>query len=131
MKTIYQANRELANIFNGTATTFPSTVYIGFSTSATITEAGFTEPTASSYARIPVVVNTTNFTVPSNGSVLLKTEIVSAELEADIGTVYAFGIYDALTSGHLMYYDDLTASKIVQAGTALKFKANSITITES
>lgn len=44
-------------------------------------------------------------------------------------TVTHIGIYDAATSGNLLYHAPLSASKIIQPGDVLSFAVNAITVT--
>lgn len=128
MRTIYQANRDLGNNFGRRNNTIPSTYYIGLSTSSTITEVGFTEPTGGGYERVALVNSTSNFTVPANGAITINAAIEYPETTAVMGNVYAVGIFDAATGGNMLYYGALTTSKYVESETILQFRAGTITI---
>lgn len=46
------------------------------------------------------------------------------------GTITHFGIWDALTTGNLLYWGDLGASKVVGAGDSASFAIGTLTITQ-
>lgn len=131
MKTVYQANKDLENAFGRTTYTPPATYYIALSTSSTITEAGFTEPVGNGYARAAITNSTDSFTAASNKSITTKIDISFSISTGEWGKVYAVGIYDAASSGNLLYYQALTISRDVPIGTTLKFASGAITLTET
>jgi hypothetical protein len=45
------------------------------------------------------------------------------------GTITHFAIFDALTSGNMLFYGALTASKVVGDGDTLEFAATDLDIT--
>lgn len=131
MKTVYQANKDLQSAFGRTTYTPPATYYIALSTSNTITEAGFTEPTGNGYTRVAVTNSTDSFTTATNKSISTKIDISFSISTGEWGKVYAVGIYDAASSGNLLYYQALTISRDVPIGTTLKFASGAITFTET
>lgn len=131
MKTIYQSNRDLANSFGLGNNTYSANLYIGLSTSATISEATFVEPTTGSYARVALANSAANFTVASNKSISTNAAITFEASTGDWGTAYAIGIFDSLTAGHLLYYQALTTPRAVPSGTTLRISAGALTITET
>lgn len=131
MKTIYQANLDLSRLFGNTNYAVPATYYIGLSTNATINEANFTEPIGNNYARVSLANNTSNFTTASNKSIATNTAITFNTSSGDWGTAYAVGIFDSLSGGNLLFYQELTANRSVPNGTTLKFAAGALTFTET
>lgn len=132
MKTVYQANRDLANAFGKANNTYPTTLYIALSNSSVTTEVGFTEVSnvGTGYARVAVSNIPASFTTPTNKSLSFASTITFPTATASWSTIYSVGIYDSETSGHLLYYQELTTPKTVDSGDTIMFGANSLTITE-
>jgi hypothetical protein len=115
-------------IINATlrATTFtsPSTVYVSLHT-ADPTDAGTgTEVSGGSYAR-----KTATFGAPSNG-----VSTTTANVEFDVATAYwgiitHIGIFDALTTGNLLYHTALDASKEIDTNDIFRITAGNLTVT--
>ena len=57
------------------------------------------------------------------------TSITFATATADWGTIVAFAVYDAATTGNELAWADLTANKVVSNGDTASFAASSISIT--
>lgn len=118
----------LDHVLGASAYSAPATVYIALYTTAPTDAGGGTEVSGGSYARKDVTNNLTNW--PSANPKLNANAITFAQATADWGTVVAFGIFDAVTAGNLLYWGDLTASKSVENGDTAEFAASGITITE-
>lgn len=129
-KSDYLENEILDHVLGGADYSRPGTVYIALYTVAPTDAGGGTEVTGGDYARVAVTNNTTNWPAASSGSKSNGTAFTFTQATADWGTVVAFGILDALTSGNLLYWGDLTASKSVESGDTAEFAASGITITE-
>ena len=92
----------LNRLFNGATLTVPSSYYIALSTTEPADDGtGVTEPTATSYARLAVAVNTTNFPttatrIITNGVALTFATPGAAE---DWGVIGWYALYDASTGG--------------------------------
>jgi hypothetical protein len=75
---------------------------------------GGTEVSGGSYARVAVTNNTTNFPNATGGGPSLKvngTVITFPAPTADWGTVVGWGLYDAASSGNLLWTAPLTYSQ--------------------
>ena len=113
--------------FLGTASTSaPSNVYLALHT-ADPTDAGSgAEVSGNGYSRQAIT-----FAAASNGSSSSNTaEEFTASCGA-FGTITHFGIWDASTSGNLLYHGALTAPKTIADGDTLRFASGNITITEA
>jgi len=132
MKTIYQANRDLANAFGKASNIYPTTLYIALSNGSTTTEVGFTEVSSvgTDYERVAVTNNAASFTTPTNKSLSFASAITFPTAAASWSTIYSVGIYDSQTSGNLLYYQALSTPKVVDSGDTMMFGANALTITE-
>jgi hypothetical protein len=113
--------------FLGTASTSaPSAVYLALHT-ADPTDAGTgTEVSGNGYARQAIT-----FAAASSGSSASSSAEEFTASGGAFGTVTHFGIWDASTSGNLLYHGALTASKTIADGDTLRFASGNITITEA
>lgn len=115
-------------LINGTlrATTFtaPAAVYVSLHT-ADPTDAGSgTEVSGGSYAR-----QAATFGAPSNGASTTTADITYPQATASYGTVTHIGIFDALTTGNLLYHTPLNTSKTIDTGDIFKITSGSLTVT--
>jgi hypothetical protein len=119
--------------FGGTSYSVPATYYMGLSTT-TITASGSTatEPTGGSggaYARIPINNDKIDFSAYTGGSILNSGSLTFPESTTAWGTITYVGLWDALTSGSIWYYEALLSPKIIQSYTTVIFSASSVVIT--
>lgn len=129
-KSDYLENQVLDIVLGDGTFTNPANVYIALFTAAPTDAGGGTEVTGGSYARVTVVNNATNWPAASSGSKSNGAAFTFTQATASWGTVVAFGIFDALTVGNLLYWGDLTTSKAIATDDTAEFAASSITITE-
>jgi hypothetical protein len=122
----YLEDKVLDHVFGGNAYTAPSTLYVALYTVAPTDTGGGTEVSGGSYARQSGAfsVSGTNPTTASNTAAI---EYPTAT--ADYGTVVAVGILDASSSGNLLAYANLTASKVVSNGDVFRFNTGDLDIT--
>ena len=125
MITTNVKNNILNNWFRGTGATLPTTLYVGLSKTAP-TEAGgnVTEPTASSYKRIAIQANTTNWTTASNGkisnAVVFRFPEATEAWTTSSAKITHFAIYDAQTGGNLLFYGQLSISQEIPIGSIME-----------
>ena len=108
------------------ATTFtsPAAVYVSLHT-ADPTDAGTgTEVSGGSYAR-----QSATFGAPSNGASTTSADITFPQATGSWGTVSHIGIWDALTTGNLLYHTQLDASKTIDVGDIFEIASGSLTVT--
>jgi hypothetical protein len=115
-------------LINGTlrATTFtaPTTVYISLHT-ADPTDAGSgTEVSGGSYIR-----QSATFAAPSNGASASNADITFPQATGNWGTIGWIGIWDAQTTGNMLYHTALDASKAIDTGDIFKIASGSLTVT--
>jgi hypothetical protein len=122
----YLEDKVLEHVFGGNAYSAPSTLYVALYTVAPTDTGGGTEVSGGAYARqtAAFTVSGTNPTQASNSAAI---EYPTAT--ANYGTVVAVGIFDALTSGNLLAYANLTASKVVSTGDVFRFNAGDLDVT--
>ncbi len=122
----YLEDKVLDHVFGGNAYTAPTTLYVALYTVAPSDTGGGTEVSGGAYARQTgaFTVSGTNPTTATNSAAI---EYPTAT--ADYGTVVAVGILDALSSGNLLAYSTLDASKVVSSGDVFRFNAGDLDIT--
>lgn len=114
----------LQDWFRGT--TRPNTPsHIGlFTTTPADTGSGGVEVTGGSYARQALARNGTNWAAASGTAPVTIASAVAVtfpEATAGWGTVTAWGYFTAITSGTLLFFAALTASKAVDSGDTANF----------
>jgi hypothetical protein len=132
-KSNYLEGALLNEVLGGTGYTPAATTYVALYTAAPTDAGGGTEVSGGSYARSSVTNNATNWPAAagtprskSNG-----TAIAFAAPTANWGTVTHFGIFDASTSGNLLYWGALSASKVINGGDgAPSFAIGALSVSE-
>jgi hypothetical protein len=122
----YLEDKVLDHVFGGNAYTAPSTLYVALYTVAPTDTGGGTEVSGGAYARQTATFSVSG-TDPTTASNTAAIEYPTAT--ADYGTVVAVGVFDALTSGNLLAYANLTASKVVSSGDIFRFNTGDLDIT--
>lgn len=126
----------LLNWFRGTAfPTVPAHFYLALFTTAPIdgTDGAAVEVSGTSYARVAIVPNTTNFAAPSGAapaSSASGANFVFPTPGGSWGTVVGWGLYDASTSGNLLKYGAF-AGQAVGTGDTVEFLSGNLTLNVS
>jgi hypothetical protein len=111
---------------NNTAFTTVATPYISLHT-ADPTDAGTgTEVSGGSYARTSASFATASGT---SGSVATDADVTFPTATASWGTVTHIGIWNASSSGDLLYHTPLDASKTIDSGDIFKITSGNLTVT--
>lgn len=122
----YLENALLNATLSATAYTSPSTVYLGlFLTDPTDANTG-NEISGGSYMRAPL-----SFGTASNGQISNIAAINFEVATTDWGTVGWVGIFDAQTSGNLLFHTALNTPVTVSATTIFTMPVGSLVITLS
>lgn len=120
----YLENALINATLRATTFTAPAAVYVSLHT-ADPTDAGTgTEVSGGSYAR-----QSATFASPSNGASATNADITFPQATGNWGTVTHIGIWDALTTGNLLYHTQLDASKTIDTGDVFKIASGSLTVT--
>jgi len=120
----YLENALINATLRATTFTSPATVYVSLHT-ADPTDAGTgTEVSGGSYAR-----QSASFAAPSNGASATNADITFPQATGNWGAVSHIGIWDALTTGNLLYHTQLDASKTIDTGDIFKIASGSLTVT--
>lgn len=106
------------NILGGTTPTVPATVYVALFTTLPSDSGGGVEVSGGGYARVAVTNNSTNFPAASGGSKSNGTLIDFGTATLDWGDVIGWGIFDAASSGNLLWWGQLQGARKVFSGLA-------------
>jgi len=113
----------LDHVFRNSAYTAPSTIYVALFTAAPNDAGGGTEVSGNGYARQSMA-----FSAASSGSISNSGSVEFPTATGSQGTITHMGLFDASSSGNLLAYGALTASKAVDSGDVFRFNASSVTI---
>ena len=120
----YLENKFLDHFLGTSSTASPSNVYVALHT-ADPTDAGTgTEVSGNGYARQAITFGAASSGTASNSAVEFP-----AASGGDFGTITHIGIWDATTSGNLLFHSALTTSKTIADGDIFKIAASGIDIT--
>jgi hypothetical protein len=120
----YLENALINATLRATSYTSPSVVYVGLFTSDPTDAGSGTEVSGGSYARRSVT-----FAAPSNGASASNADVTFPQATATWGTITHVGLFDALTSGNLLYHTALDASKLIETNDIFKINSGSLTVT--
>ena len=109
----------------GTATR-PTNWYVALYTGAPSDAGGGTEVSGAGYARQSV---TFDAAATPGGTTSNSADVSFTAAGGDYGTVTHLGIFDASSSGNLLWHGALTASKAVEDGDTITFTAGNIDLT--
>ena len=121
----YLENALLNATLRNTTYTSPATVYAGLFTTDPTDAGSGSEVSGGSYARKAIT-----FAAPSNGVTTNSAAAVEFDqATGSWGTITHFAIFDALTTGNMLYYGALTTSKTIASGDVFKFATSSVSVT--
>ena len=120
----YLENALINATLRNTSYTSPTTVYVGLYTTDPGEGNTGTEVSGTSYARQSVT-----FGSPSNGVSTNSGAVTFPTATGTWGTVTHIGILDASTSGNLLYYTPLDASKSIASGDVFTISAGNLSVT--
>ena len=111
--------------FTGTASTSaPSAVYLGLSTASLQDDNSGTELTGNNYSRKAIT-----FASASSGSIASNAAVEFDAATGSWGSVSHFGVFDAASSGNLLFHGAFSSAKTIASGDVLKVASGSLTIT--
>ena len=120
----YLENAVVNAVLRNTSYTSPSAVYVGLYTDDPGEGSTGTEVSGGSYARTAVT-----FGAPSNGVSTNSASVTFPTATGTWGTVTHIGILDAATSGNLLYYTPLDASKSIASGDVFTISTGNLSVT--
>jgi hypothetical protein len=119
----YLENKVLGHVFGGTAYSAAGTLYLALFTTSPAEDGSGTEVSGTSYARQTVAFTVTDNTASNTSAVEFPTA------GGSWGTVTHVGVYDASTSGNLLAYAALSASKAIDTSDVFRVPAGDLDIT--
>ena len=120
----YLENAVINAVLRNTSYTSPAAVYVGLYTSDPGEGNTGTEVSGGSYARTAVT-----FGAPSNGVSTNSASVTFPTATGTWGTVTHIGILDATTSGNLLCYTPLDASKSIASGDVFTISTGNLSVT--
>tara|TARA_R100000458_G_scaffold48435_1_gene47497 strand:- start:1069 stop:1452 length:384 start_codon:yes stop_codon:yes gene_type:complete len=118
----YLENAVLGYVFSGASFSQPGTKYLALYTSAPTDAGGGTELSGNAYARQSCAFTTTAAQSTNSAAVEFPTATGSW------GTIVSVGVFDASTSGNLLAWSNLTASKTIASGDVFRINAGELDI---
>ena len=110
--------------FTGTASTSaPSAVYLGLATGSIGDNASGSELTGNNYTRKAIT-----FASASSGSIASNANVEFNPATGSWGSVSHWAIFDASSSGNLLFHGSFTSAKTIASGDILKVASGSLTI---
>ena len=110
---------------SGTATR-PTAWFVALYTAAPSDAGGGTEVSGAGYARQAVAFDAA---ATPGGTTSNTADVSFTAVGGDYGTVTHLGIFDASSSGNLLWHGVLTAPKAVEDGDTITFSAGNIDLT--
>lgn len=120
----WSENALLDWLMGGASPTRPTNRYVALFTAAPSDSGGGTEVSGNGYSRQAITCSAASAGATSNSGTVSFTASGGSW-----GTVSHIGIFDATTSGNLLWHGALTASKAVGDGDTLQFSAGDIDFT--
>lgn len=106
--------------------TRPTAWYVALYSAAPSDSGGGTEISTGGYARQSVTFSAAS---TPGGTTSNSNTVTFTASGANYGTVTHIGIFDALTTGNLLWHGSMTASKTVNDGDTLEFSIGNIDLT--
>lgn len=120
----YLENALINGTLRATTYTAPSTVYVSLHTADPTDDGSGAEVSGGSYARTAVT-----FGAPSNGVATNSADVTFPQSTGAWGTITHVAIWDASTSGNMLYHSTLDTSKTIASGDVLKIASGSLSVT--
>ena len=108
---------------NSSGVTRPTAWYVALFTSDPTDAGSGTEVSGTSYARTAVTFSVTDDTATNSGAVTFPAA------GGSWGTISHIGVYDASTSGNLLFHGAVTTSKQIDSGDTFTISTSNLSIT--
>jgi len=120
----YLENALIDAVLRNTSYTSPTTCYVSLHTADPTDTGSGTEVSGGSYARTSVTMG-----APSDGVSTNSAAVEFPQATGSWGTISHIGIWDASTSGNLLFHTALDASKVIESGDIFKIASGSLSVT--
>jgi hypothetical protein len=127
-KSNYLERKNLDHNLGTTTYTKPSAVYVSLHTASPTDAASGAEVSGGSYARVATAFSAAATDGSGNSTASNSADIDWSNLPN--ATITHVGIYDASTSGNLLYWGALTGSKTVTSGDNFTINSGSLVVQE-
>ena len=124
-------NSVLDAVLGGPDYTRVDPVWVALFTVAPTSSGGGTEVTGGGYARQSLANNSTNWPAASSFTKANGAAVDFGTATANWGTIVYGAIMDASTSGNVLYFGPLTASKTINTDDGFKIPIGGLTLTEA
>jgi hypothetical protein len=120
-------NKILDHTLRGSAGAYtaPATIYVGLFTASPTDGNTGTEVSGNAYARQSITFGT----AASSGQISNTATVTFPTATGTWGTITHIGLYDALTSGNLLYWGAVVQNKTVANGDTFSISIGNLTIT--
>jgi len=126
-KTYYADNTALNLFLRNTPFAPPTQTYLGLFSVTPTPAGGGTEIAGNGYVRVAIT-----FLPPTNGQCASMADVIfPVNIISDWGNVVAFGVFDAISGGNLLYFANLSSTRYVAVNDQIKFPAGQIIATET
>ena len=120
----YLELKMLDHFLGTSSTSAPSNVFLSLWTSDPTDAASGNELSGDAYARQDI-----NFAAASGGAAASNATVTFPTATGSWGTVSHVAIFDASTSGNMLFHGALSASKTIASGDVMQVASGAITIT--
>lgn len=119
----YLENKLLDHSLGTASFTMPAGVYLALFTTDPGEAGGGTEVSGTAYARQAIAFDA------ASGGIALNSDLIEFPVAGGSwGTVTHLALYDAVSSGNLLYYGEMDVSKQILLSDQLKFEAGEIAV---
>jgi len=126
-KSYYADNTALNLFLRNTPFAPPLQTYLALFLVSPTPSGGGTEVAGNGYVRVAIA-----FGAPNNGQCSNTADVIfPVDITADWGNVVAFGVYDAISGGNLLYFANLSSPRYVAVNDQIKFPTGQIIATET
>lgn len=137
-RSLYLAKAQSDQALGGVAFSAPATVYVALFSVAPLNGTGGTEATGSGYARVATTNNQTNWPASTGtGTPASKSNGVVVQFAPATGNwsssanMVAWGLFDALSGGNMLYYAPLGTPAPVLSGQDPTFQIGQLAVNEA
>jgi hypothetical protein len=127
----YLEGEIIKHIFRTGSFTKPTVLAVGLFTAAPNDAGGGTEVSGNNYSRVQVNPLDANWAAPAagNGVTSNVSTITFPTPSAGWGNVTHFGLFDAASTGNLLFHGALTVPKTINSGDTVSFAAGQLQFT--
>lgn len=126
----YLENKVLDHVLRNTAYTQPGNLFVGLfkNNSLTNLEAGTLTDEVSTAGGTLYARKAVTFGAAASGTATNSATVTFDAAGADWGTVTAIAILDTVTTGNVLFYGNLTTSKLIENGDTMQFVSTNISV---